>query len=244
MIFKEQFKMQLKDVGKNNCIKNIGILEIFENIATHHSDTVGFGPNDVETVGASWILLDWKLQVTKRPKYGENLNVHTWARKIGGEIKKTYTYRDFEVYDDQNNLCIIGTSKWTLVNITTGRITRIEDNVINKYNLEEKNVFNEAELEKIEIPEEYQNEIEYKVARRDIDINGHMHNLYYLYLAYEALPEDVYKQRPFNNVRIQYKREVKINDIVKCKYTQKNGEHIISIVNKEDEKVHAIIILK
>ena len=66
----------------------------------------------------------------------------------------------------------------------------------------------------------------------------------FLYLAYDALPEEVYEQRPFNNVRIQYKREVKINDIVKCKYTQKNGEHIISIVNKEDEKVHAIIILK
>ena len=71
-----------------------------------------------------------------------------------------------------------------------------------------------------------------------------MHNLYYLYLAYDALPEKVYEQRPFNKVRIQYKREVKIDDIVKCKYTQKNEEHIISIVNKNDEKVHAIIILK
>lgn len=244
MIFKEQFKMQLKDVGKNNCIKNIGILEIFENIATHHSDTVGLGPNDVETVGASWILLDWKLQVIKRLKYGENLNVSTWARTIDGKIKKTYTYRDFEVYDDQKNLCIIGTSKWALINVTTGRITKIENDMINKYNFEDKNVFNEPELEKIEVPENYERESEYKVTRRDIDINGHMHNLYYLYLAYDALPEDIYEQRPFNNVRIQYKREVKINDIVKCRYTRKNKEHIVSIVDKNDEKVHAIIILK
>ena len=32
MIFKEDFKIQLKDIGKENYIKNIGILEIFENI--------------------------------------------------------------------------------------------------------------------------------------------------------------------------------------------------------------------
>lgn len=244
MILKEEFKIQLKDIGKDNYIKNIGILEIFENIGTHHSDIAGHGPNSIKTTGVSWVLLDWKLKVIKRPKYGDTLNVNTWARTIGGEIKKTYTYRDFEVYDNQNNLCIIGTSKWVLVNIETGRIAKIEENVIKKYNLEDKNVFDEDELEKISIPDECDSEIEYKVSRRDIDMNGHMHNLYYLYLAYEALPEEVYEKRPFNNVRIQYKREIKINEVVKCKYTFKNEEHIISIVDKEDTKVHAIIILK
>ena len=205
MIFKENFKIQLKDIGKENYIKNIGILEIFENIGTHHSDIAGHGPNTIEETGVSWVLLDWKLQVIKRPKYGQNLNVHTWARTIGGEIKKTYTYRDFEVYDEENNLCIIGTSKWVLINVNTGRITKIDDNIIGKYEPEDKNVFNIDELDKIKIPESFSNEITYKVNRRDIDINGHMHNLYYLDLAYEVLPEDVYNKRPFDNVRIQYK---------------------------------------
>ena len=37
-----------------------------------------------------------------------------------------------------------------------------------------------------------------------------MHNLYYLDLAYEALPEDIYNnKRPFNNVKIVYKKEIK-----------------------------------
>ena len=32
MVYKEKFKMQLKDIGKDNYIKNRAILEIFENI--------------------------------------------------------------------------------------------------------------------------------------------------------------------------------------------------------------------
>ena len=242
MIFKESFKVQLKDIGKENYIKNIGILEIFENIATHHSDIAGFGPNDIEDVGVSWVLLDWKLQVLKRPKYGDSLNVNTWARTIGGELKKTYTYRDFEVYDEKNNLCIIGTSKWVLVDINTGRIIKIEDHIMKKYNIEDKNVFNQNELDKIIVPKEFGREIEYKVSRRDIDLNGHMHNLYYLYLAYDALPEEVYEKRPFNNVRIQYKREIKLGDTVKCKYTNYDNKHIITIYS-EDTKVNAVIVL-
>lgn len=240
MILSEEFRMELKDIGKQNYIKNRAILEIFENIGSHHSDIAGYGVNDIDTKGVSWVLLDWKLKVLKRPKYGFALKVNTWGRNM----KKAYTYRDFEMYDDKGNLCAIGTSKWALVDIKTGRITRLNSEIEDSYQIEEKMVFNEEELDKIKIPENYTSEMKYKVSRRDIDINGHMHNLYYLDLAYEALPEEVYEQRPFDNVRIQYKKEIKYGDIVKCKYTFENGEHIITIYDESETKVHAIIILK
>jgi medium-chain acyl-[acyl-carrier-protein] hydrolase len=240
MKFKEQFIMQLKDIGKDNFIKNRSILEIFENIATHHSDMAGYGPNDIKKTGITWVLLDWKVQVIKRPKYGDKLNVSTWGRLM----KKVYTYRDFTIYDENENLLAIGTSKWVLVDTQTRKITKISNDVKEKYTIEEESVFNIEELDKLKPPEEYSKEIEYTVARRDIDFNGHMHNLYYLDLAYEVLPEEVYDQRPFDNFRIQYKREIKYGDKVKCKYTFKNGEHIVTIVSEDENTVHAIIILK
>mgnify|MGYP000381682251 CR=1 FL=1 len=45
-------------------------------------------------------------------------------------------------------------------------------------------------------------------------------NLNYLYLAYEALPEEIYKQRPFDHVRIQYKKQIKLGEKVRCKYAK------------------------
>ena len=148
------------------------------------------------------------------------------------------------VYNENDDLCVIGTSKWVLVDINTGRIARINDEVIKEYELENKSVFNIGELDKISVPDNFCNEITYKVARRDIDLNGHMHNLYYLDLAYETLPQDVYEKRPFDNFRIQYKKEIKFGDIIKCKYTFVNNEHIVTIFNEDSTKIHAIIILK
>ena len=94
------------------------------------------------------------------------------------------------------------------------------------------------------MPEKFESEYIYKVARRDIDLNGHMHNLYYLDLAYEALPQEVYEKRPFDNVRIEYKKEIKFGETIKCKYICINGENIVTIFNEDCSVVHAIIILK
>jgi len=89
-------------------------------------------------------------------------------------------------------------------------MVRLTDEIMNRYEPEEKSVFSEEKLGKLEVPTEFSSYINYEVIRKDIDVNKHMHNLYYLDLAYEAMPEEVYEQRPFDNVRITYKKEIKL----------------------------------
>lgn len=240
MIYKEMFKMGLKDVGKDNLIKNRSILEIFENIGAYHSDIAGYGVNDIMTTGVTWILLDWKIEVIKRPKYGQILNVHTWGRGM----KKFYTYRDYEIYDENNELCVIGTSKWALVDIKQNKISKLDESIIQKYKPEERNVFNIEEVDKLREPIKYESSIIYTVNRKDIDLNKHVHNLYYLDLAYEALPEKVYSKRPFDKIRITYKKEIKFGDTILCKYANEFNKHIISIKSEDDKILHSIIELE
>lgn len=239
MIYTERIKTGLKDIGKDNKLKNRALLEILENVASYHSDQVGYGANDIEKTKLSWILLDWKLEVIKRPQYGQVLKVNTW----GKGMKKFFTYRDYEVLDENNNICAIATSKWALMDMEQGKMSRITEEVINRYHPEEKSVFSEKSLDKIEIPTEFTSSIKYKVIRKDIDLNQHMHNLYYLDLAYEALPKEVYETRPFDHVRITYKKEIKIDDVINCKYANKNGKHIIVIESEDAKIVHAVVEL-
>ena len=239
MIFKEKFKMGLNDIGKDNKIKNISILKILENIGGYHSDIAGYGSNDIDTNKLTWILLDWKLKVLNRPKYGQTLDVHTWAR-VGNRF---FTYRDFEIYDENGTLCAIATSKWTLINIEEGKMERITEEVIEKYKTEEKEVFPGEKLDKLQMPEEFLSSINYTVKRKDIDINKHMHNLNYLDLAYEALPEEVYNLRPFDNVRIMYKKEIKYGDTVECKYTREDDKYVVVISSQDNKQLHSIIEL-
>lgn len=240
MIYKEKFKIGLKDVWKGKEVNNRAILEYLENIAAYHSDSVGYGVNTSDQTHLTWLLLDWKVKVIKRPEYGQVLDIHTWSRNI----VKCYAYRDFEIYNESNQLCVIASSKWLLINNQTGKIMRVDQTLADKYESEfEKTVFKEREFEKLKIPEKFEKSIIYEIKRKDIDVIGHMHNLYYLDLAYETLPDNVYKQRPFDNIRIMYKKEIKLGDTVICKYTYKDNKNIVVIQSKDEKILHAIIEL-
>ena len=240
MIYTEKFKIPLKDIGKDNKIKNRAVLEILENIACYHSDLVGYGVNNIKETKVTWILLDWKLKVINRPTYGQVLTVNTW----GKGMNKFFTYRDYEIYDNNNNLCAIATSKLALIDTEKGKMSRLTENIINAYKPEKKTVFEEKSLDKVKIPEEFSNTIKYEVIRKDIDINKHMHNLYYLDLAYEALPDEVYNKRPFDYVRIAYKKEIKLGEKVNCKYVEQDGKYVIVIKSEDETVIHAIVELQ
>ncbi len=240
MIFESTAKSGLKDIGKDNLIKDTTILEILENVAGEHSDKVGYGVLNIEQTKASWVLLEWKVKTIKRPIYSEKLIVKTWGRYF----QKASTYRDFEIFNSKGELCVIATSKWALIDINTHSIMRLTDEIKNLYQPEEKGVFEEETLSKIEIPENYTNKIEYTIGRKDIDINNHMHNTYYLDLAYETLPKEIYDKRPFNTFRITYKKEIQLGDKVICKYANINQKNTIVISNEEKNIINAIIELE
>ena len=84
-------------------------------------------------------------------------------------------------------------------------------------------------------------EMIYNIQRRDIDINMHMHNINYLDAAYEMLPEDVYNNENVNQVRIWYKREIRPQDEVKCRYLYEDNIHYI--IMTVEGKIHSVIAL-
>ena len=71
-----------------------------------------------------------------------------------------------------------------------------------------------------------------------------MHNIYYLDLAYEALPEDIYNGKQLNNIRVQYRKEIKLGETVKCRYTREEDKHIVTIISEDEKNIHAIIELQ
>ena len=239
MFYTSHFQIGFSHIGFCNLITNSGILSILEETAGSHSSSVGCGLNDIPVTHVSWAILNWKVQVFKRPRYLDKVIVKTWAR----EKNKLFCYRDFEVYDENNNLLIIATSKWIFLDTEKNSIMKIEDSFYNKYKPEEKSVFNIIDIPKLVEPKNSLQTFEYKVKRSDIDINGHMHNTNYLNLAYEALPEEIYKNTIFDNFEILYKKEIKLNASVKFLYSEEEGSHTVTIKSLDDKILHTIVKL-
>lgn len=239
MFYTSHFQIGFSHIGFCNLISNSGILSILEETAGSHSSSVGYGLNDIPITHVSWAILNWKVKVFKRPKYLDKVIVKTWAR----EKNKLFCYRDFEVYDENNNLLIIATSKWIFLDTEKNSIMKIDDSFYEKYKPEKKLVFGMVDIPKPIEPELSKKTFEYIVKRSDIDINGHMHNTNYLNLAYEALPEEIYRNKIFDNFEILYKKEIKLNDTVKFLYSEEENIHTVTIKSLDDKILHTIVKL-
>lgn len=241
MKFEKTFTVGAREMGMSNKLTNYGILAFLEDVASNHSDTVGYGVKDIATKKRAWLLMDWKLEVFKRPSFGEKVYTKTWATKM--EKPSYHVYRNFEVLDENNELVATATSKWVFFDIENNRIAKIDESIISIYNPEGSEKEAAEKIGKLREPASFDSIFEYKVKRADIDINRHMHNLNYLNLAYEALPESVYNAPELNNVHIMYKHQIKLGDNVKCFYSFENGKHFVTIKSEDEKTLHAIVEL-
>ena len=236
MIYSSNYKIGLDDIGVNNEISNKAILKIMEDVSGFHSASIGYGLFEIETKKRAWMILDWKMKVIKRPKYMDDIKAETWSRKV----ERLYAYRDFQLKDKDGNIIAIATSRWIFVDTDRRRPVRLTSDISDLYESEPDKCVFEEEIEDVKC-ENYLFEKDYYIQRRDIDMNEHMHNLNYLDMAYEILPEDIYKNKVFDNVRIVYKKEIVYGEKVECYYSQENDRHIVTA--KSNDKINAIIEL-
>lgn len=238
--YSKKVTLKYSDIGIANKLNLKSLIKYLQDAAGEHSDLAGYGISNIEKTHLAWLVLNWKVKMISHPHYNEEITIKTWARSL----EKVYSYRDFEILDSNNNLVAIASSKWLLVDSNTKKIKHITEDIVNSYGLNNKAVFNVNLDEKPKVPENNSLNFTYKVQRRDIDTNHHVNNLYYLDYAYEALPLEVFKNNKFSNVEIMYKHQATLGDTLSlfCAHTS-NNEYIISIKDKIDGKLHAIVKL-
>ena len=198
----QDFYVGLSDTNLKQELINTSLLRFLEDIAGIHSEKVGYGASSIDKTKRTWILLSWKVKMNKRPKMNEMVKVVTWSRLI----EKFYAYRDFEIYDQKGELLGIASSKWIYMDIENERIVKVTEEVASVYESENISVFGNIDFKLKQPTEESINEIDFKITRNLIDINNHLHNIYYMDIAKEALPEDIYLNREFNEFEVMYKK--------------------------------------
>ena len=239
MFVEHEVFIGLRDVALNNKVTNTALLSYLEDAGGVHSNLVGYGLKDIPRVKKSWILLGWKINILRRPSYGDKITIRTWSRGID----KLYAYRDFEILDEMRKVIGIATSKWVLVDVEKGKITKIDPSIEKAYTVENVQVFEENDLEKLSEPSVFINSTIFTVNRSLIDVNDHLHNIYFMDIANEVLPMEVYKSADFAKIEMMYKKEIKLGETVKVFYQVQQMEHTIVIKSEDEKCLHAIIKL-
>lgn len=181
------------------------------------------------------LLVSRQFDMLRVPLYGEKLTTTTSIY----ECKGLYGYRNTVVYDEQNKACAVSWSMGTFVSLTSNKMTKIPQEVLNTVTIDNK-VDMEYLDRKINIPNygNIQKLDPFKVLHNDIDMNKHMNNAQYIRLAIECLPDDFETKR----LRIEYKLPAKKGDTIYPILSNSNDNKKIYIsLNNDTGKAYAII---
>jgi len=237
MYVEHDFFVGFRDVDFQNNLKIKSALSYLEDIAGIHSNIAGYGLLDIDKNKKTWVLINWKLEFLRRPRYSETLKVKTWSNGT----EKIYALRDFYMYDENGEVVAKATSKWVLIDSEKKTMIKPTDEVMNAYTTEPDQVFTDK-VEKLKEPENYIDSVQVKITKDMMDVNGHVHNINYIDFVTQVMPIQI--MQGAKSVEVLYKKEIRDAKKIKCFYGIQDGFHYATIKSENEETVHAIVRLK
>lgn len=236
-ILEYEFLTMYADIDNNLEMTNVSLLRYLQELGGLQTKKIFGG---MITPKGVWILLNWKVKRFKEIKWSERFKIKTWPAKHNS----VFSIRNYEVYNEAGERVAIASTKWVLMDINTKKLVRDISDVAEKYVEYDKMLF-EEDFPKLKEPSDIEYTYKHIVQKRDIDTNGHINNVKYLEIAYEALPNDVYENAKFKNIDIMYKHSAFLGEEMRIGVDQNivNGKEEYTIVMKSNDKLNAIIRL-
>ena len=173
-----------------------------------------------------FLLSKVSVHINRIPVADECLTVQTWER----DIKGVQFFRDFNITDIADKVCVEASTSWVLVNPLTRHIIRpSEFTGTPELNPEVK--ANVTLVNKIKCPHEFIEVGERKIVFSDIDANGHVYNAIYVAIACDFLPTE-FMEKTITDFQINFKQEATLGQhlTIKTKIVENTG-YIIGIVD-------------
>lgn len=227
-------KVLFSDLDANERMTMGSLIDALQDCVNINSESIGKGIEFMMERRRTWFAVGWNIEIKRFPKMFENLTVKTWPYDFTAALG----YRNVIVKDESGNDIVCADSIWTLVDMDTGSVCKIEEEDTRGYDLEERYPM-EKLGRKLKLPKEFITVDEVTVKKSDIDYNGHMSNGKYIILANEYIPMDA----NVNRIRVEYKNQARYWEVLTIEQAEdkENSSLFIKIAGKEQGDIKAIV---
>ena len=206
--YTKEFIVPYYDCDKNCLLKTEALLAYMEDTSSFHSDALGVGLNELRKNNYGWMLNRWRARFFKYPRVKDKIIIKTWT----SGFDKFYAYREFEVYDGNNDIICQATTLWIFLDMERKKPKRVPKEFDGIYKLVDEKLMHDF----VDFRNDFNtNEgIDFYVRKSDIDYNHHVNNVRYLNWMIEAIPNEVYDNYKLYELDIQYKKEIKLGTTI------------------------------
>ncbi len=238
-IYKETFPIQSYGVRPDKSARLAHICNLLQEVAGKHAHRLNYDIDQLRRENRTWFLYRLQLEMEDYPRWDDSITIETWPS--GG--KGVLAYREFLIYNESMDILGRGTSQWMIVDLQKKRPVPIPGEVF-EMKVEKRGHTLKPQREKINL--DHQDPLgsptEFRIWRKDLDVNGHVNNVSYINWITESIPEDIYSEHRLNHLDIIYQAECKYGDkvIVKTYPTDQDHDFKHHIYRSQDQKTLAL----
>lgn len=200
MIFEREHTVRYSEIGSEGYAEAAQILTWFQDLATDHSESVGYGAEVLKEMGAAWIVLHWDVKMLSMVRYNQRIYIKTWA----SGFSSVYGHRMFVLSDQEGNTLAEGESVWLLYDLAQNKFKKVTEEMSLRYGCDVKMPADVLRKWKLDVPSEGLKTEKWTVRRSDTDTNGHTNNVSYVRVLTDALEDGAKVCR----LRVTYKKSL------------------------------------
>lgn len=189
---------------------------------------------DISELGLRWIVTQYNIQINRMPKVSEKIKIRTFIE----EHNRIFTYREFELYDEQGNLLVHVLTVFALMN-EKRKLARIPSDLAKGIGSKESKRI--RRLDRPEIPKINENtrKKNYQVGYFDIDSNFHANNSMYFVWMLDALGDEFLSRHDMIRGNVVYEKEIYMEEEV-ASYLDFTLDQTENILSRHQIKVDGI----
>lgn len=203
-----EYKINSLLVNPQGYLGLYGALNLLQETAWIHAESLGFGFHDMEGAGLYWVLTRQTLHMKSWPRLGSILQVRTWLCPPEG----AFLTREFSLHDENHK--VIGTcaTSWLALDRQSRKILPIQ-NVRPWEQLSSPRITG-ITPEKIPVTGAYERLARYRVRNSDLDINQHVNNTKYAQWILDAVPYEFHHKLVLKTYSVNFLAETHLGDKV------------------------------
>lgn len=220
--YTENFVIKWHEIDSHKELRPGAFMNMAQELANVHASALKFGYYELIQQEHIWVLSRIKVEFINTPKWGDKVSMSTWHKGQQG----LFGLRDFELYDNDNNVAIAATSSWLIINTKTRKIER--NNAFNLSEYAQSMALNKNAIEKSADKLLQHNNLElvssHKVVYSDVDFNHHVNNAKYIDWIMDSIDYEILKQHSIKSFQINYVLEAIMGDTVDIYFAYLNEE--------------------
>lgn len=193
-----------------------------------HCRDIGRGLEYLDEKRRLWAIIGWNMKINRRPAAGEEIIAGTYS----SSLKSMLATRVFIIQTPDGEVLAEANSLWIYMDMDTRKPARITEEDVEGFERGEPLADLDKPKHKLDMPDvPFADMGQVPILRHFLDVNGHLNNISYIFLAMEYLP----KEYEIKKLTAVYKKETYMGDIVNAHMAQTDEGYYVDFIDDEGE---------